>query len=189
MTRGEISQATGLAANGNLSKKLEELESCGFVRRYHEFGKKNMGAIIQLIDNYTLFYFKFLENPPTDPKFWEKSIDSPGRRAWTGLAFERVCLQHSGQVRKKLGITGVLTDECSWKCNLCEMKYSAFDYTITKEYDRKLKEKVSDFKTVTRTRRAIHLTMITTYSLKRNAYSAHVQSVVTAEDLFQPEDL
>ena len=114
---------------------------------------------------------------------------------------------------KKLGITGVLTDECSWKCtadsdngifgtqidlvidrndrviNLCEMKYSAFDYTITKEYDRKLKEKVSDFKTVTRTRRAIHLTMITTYSLKRNAYSAHVQSVVTAEDLFQPEDL
>jgi hypothetical protein len=112
-----------------------------------------------------------------------------------------------------LGITGVLTDECSWKCtadsdngifgtqidlvidrndrviNLCEMKYSAFDYTITKEYDRKLKEKVSDFKTVTRTRRAIHLTMITTYSLKRNAYSAHVQSVVPAEDLFQSEDL
>ena len=73
--------------------------------------------------------------------------------------------------------------------NLCEMKYSTFDYTITKEYDRKLKEKVSDFKTVTRTRRAIHLTMITTYSLKRNAYSAHVQSVVTAEDLFKPEDL
>ena len=66
---------------------------------------------------------------------------------------------------------------------------TTFDYTITKEYDRKLKEKVSDFKTVTRTRRAIHLTMITTYSLKRNAYSAHVQSVVTAEDLFQPEDL
>jgi len=213
MTRGEISQATGLAANGNLSKKLEELENCGFVRRYHEFGKKNMGAIIQLIDNYTLFYFKFLENPPTDPKFWEKSIDSPGRRAWTGLAFERVCLQHSGQVRKKLGITGVLTDECSWKCtadsdngifgtqidlvidrndrviNLCEMKYSIFDYTITKEYDRKLKEKISDFKTVTKTRRSIHLTMITTYGLKRNAYSAHVQSVVTAEDLFQPEDL
>lgn len=53
----------------------------------------------------------------------------------------------------------------------------------------KLKEKVTDFKTVTRTRRAIHLTMITTYSLKRNAYSAHVQSVVIAEDLFQPEDL
>ncbi len=71
-----------------------------------------MGAIIQLIDNYTLFYFKFLENSPTDPKFWEKSIDSHGRRAWTGLAFERVCLQHSGQVWKKMGITGVLTDDC-----------------------------------------------------------------------------
>ena len=117
MKRGEISAETGLVCNGEFSKKLEELESCGFVRRYHEFGKKNMGAVIQLIDNYTLFYFKFLENPPTDPKYWEKTIDSPVRRAWTGLAFERVCLQHSEQIRNKLGITGVLTDECSWQCS------------------------------------------------------------------------
>ena len=36
---------------------------------------------------------------------------------------------------------------------------------------------------------AIHLTLITTYNLKRDAYSAPVQSVVTAEDLFQPEEL
>jgi AAA+ ATPase superfamily predicted ATPase len=213
MTRGEIVRETGLAANGNMSKKLEELESCVFIRRYHEFGKKNMGAIIQLIDNYTLFYFKFLENPPTDSKFWEKSIDSPGRRAWTGIAFERVCLQHSEQIRKKLGITGVLTDECSWQCtsdadkgifgsqvdlvinrndhvvNLCEMKYSLSDYAITKEYDQKLREKVSDFKTATKTRCSIHLTMVVTYGLKRNMYSPHVQSVVNAEDLFKPKEL
>ncbi len=213
MTRGEIARETGLAANGNMSQKLEELESCGFIRRYHEFGKKNMGAIIQLIDNYTLFYFKFLENPPTDSKFWEKSIDSPGRRAWTGIAFERVCLQHSEQIRKKLGITGVLTDECSWQCtsdadkgifgsqvdlvinrndhvvNLCEMKYSLSDYAITKEYDQKLREKVSDFKTATKTRCSIHLTMVVTYGLKRNIYSPHVQSVVNAEDLFKPKEL
>ncbi len=213
MTRGEIVRETGLAANGNMSKKLEELESCGFIRRYHEFGKKNMGAIIQLIDNYTLFYFKFLENPPTDSKFWEKSIDSPGRRAWTGIAFERVCLQHSEQIRKKLGITGVLTDECSWQCtsdadkgifgsqvdlvinrndhvvNLCEMKYSLSDYAITKEYDQKLREKVSDFKTATKTRCSIHLTMVVTYGLKWNMYSPHVQSVVNAEDLFKPKEL
>ena len=210
MTRGEISEETGLACNGGFSQKIEELESCGFVRRFHEFGKKNMGAVIQLIDNYTLFYFKFLENPPTDSRYWEKTIDSPARRAWTGLAFERVCLLHSEQIRDKLGITGVLTDECSWQCssdlekgiygsqidlvidrkdrvvNLCEMKYSELDYTITKEYDRKLKEKISDFRKVTKTRSSIHLTMVTTYGLERNKYSGHVQAVVTAEDLFQP---
>ena len=213
MTRAEISEETGIAANGGLTKKLEELESCGFVRRYHEFGKKNMGAIIQLIDNYTLFYFKFLENPPTDPKYWEKSIDSPGRKAWTGLAFERVCLQHSEQIRKKLGISGVLTDESAWQCeenpekgvygsqidlviqrrdrviNLCEMKYSLLEYTLTKEYDRKLKEKISDFKTITKTNNSIHLTLITTYGLRKNQYSGHIQSTVTAADLFQPPEL
>jgi len=154
-----------------------------------------------------------LENPPTDSKFWEKSIDSPGRRAWTGIAFERVCLQHSEQIRKKLGITGVLTDECSWQCtsdadkgifgsqvdlvinrndhvvNLCEMKYSLSDYAITKDYDQKLREKVSDFKAATKTRCSIHLTMVVTYGLKRNIYSPHVQSVVNAEDLFKPKEL
>lgn len=211
MQRGEISRETHLACNGAFSQKIEELESCGFVRRYHEFGKKNMGAVIQLIDNYTLFYYKFLENPPTDFKYWEKTIDSPTRRAWAGLAFERVCLQHSEQIRNRLGISGVLTDECSWRCasdsdkgiygsqidlvidrkdrvvNLCEMKYSELDYSITKEYDRKLKEKISDFRNVTKTRSSIHLTIVTTYGLERNKYSGHVQSIVTAEDLFQPE--
>ena len=213
MTREEICQETGIPSSGVLTKKIEELESCGFVRRYHEFGKKNMGTVIQLIDNYTLFYFKFLENPVADQKFWEKSAESSGRRAWMGLAFERVCLQHSEQIRKKLGISGVLTDECSWQCqadpdkgiygsqvdlvidrrdrvvNLCEMKYSTLEYAITKEYDIKLRKKISDFKTVTKTRSSIHLTMVTTYGLKQNLYSGHVQSVVTAEDLFQPRDL
>ena len=211
MQRAEISRETHLTCNGAFSQKIEELESCGFVRRYHEFGKKNMGAVIQLIDNYTLFYYKFLENPPTDSRYWEKSIDSPIRRAWEGLAFERVCLQHSEQIRNRLGISGVLTDECSWRCasdsdmgiygsqidlvidrkdrvvNLCEMKYSELDYSITKEYDRKLKEKISDFRNVTKTRSSIHLTIVTTYGLERNKYSGHVQSVVTAEDLFQPK--
>ena len=210
MTRGEISRETGIPCSGALSKKLKELESCGFIRLYHEFGKKNMGAIIQLVDNYTLFYFKFLENPPTDPKYWEKSIDSPARRAWTGLAFERVCLQHSEQIRRKLGISGVLTDESSWQCkadldhgiygsqvdlvidrrdrvvNLCEMKFSMLEYAITKEYDRKLKEKISDFKRITKTKSSVHMTLVTTYGLIDNMYASHVQSVVTAEDLFQP---
>ena len=66
MTREEICRETGIPSSGALTKKIEELESCGFVRRYHEFGKKNMGTVIQLTDNYTLFYFKFLENPVED---------------------------------------------------------------------------------------------------------------------------
>ena len=68
---------------------------------------------------------------------------------------------------------------------LCEMKYSELNSAITKENDRRLKEKISDFKNMTKTKSSIHLTMITTYGLERNKYAGHVQSVVISEDLFQ----
>ena len=54
---------------------------------------------------------------------------------------------------------------------------------------RKLKEKVSDFKNCTKTGSSIHLTIVTTYGLKPNKYSGHVQSVVTAADLFADPDI
>lgn len=40
MTRAEILASTSLNDSGALSKKLGELESCGFVRRYSAYGKK-----------------------------------------------------------------------------------------------------------------------------------------------------
>lgn len=44
-----------------LTKKLGKLESCGFVRSYRAFGKKKRGSLYQHVDNYTLFYYRFLE--------------------------------------------------------------------------------------------------------------------------------
>lgn len=208
MTRQEIAQTTSLFNSGILTGVLEDLENCGFIRGYTEFGKKKKGEVFQLIDNFTLFHFKFLETPPTDEHFWVNTLNTPGRNSWCGLAFERVCLEHVPQIKQKLGISGVLTETHSWQCkedpdkgvngsqidllivrqdrviNVCEAKYSSLDYTITKAYDMKLREKIHDFQTVTRTRNTIHLTLITTYGLKQNAYSGSIQSVVTAEDLF-----
>ena len=61
MTRDEILGAIHVQSGGTLSKVLEELEYCGFVRKYNGYGKKSKQAIYQLIDNYTLFYFKFIQ--------------------------------------------------------------------------------------------------------------------------------
>ena len=47
-------------------------------------------------------------------------------------------------------------------------------------------QKISDFKNVTKTKSSLHLTVVTTYGLEQNKYAGHVQSVVTADDLFQP---
>lgn len=116
LTREELCSALKLKQSGIITKKLADLEACGFVRKYHEFEKKNRGAVYQLIDNFTLFYFKFMEHKQTDEHFWENQHASPTLNAWRGLAFERVCLQHIEAIKKKLGISGVLTDVCAWSC-------------------------------------------------------------------------
>ena len=208
MTREEVLQVTRLTDSGALTKKLAELEACGFIRRYRSFGKKERGALYQLVDNYTLFYYKFLERGPKDERYWENSADSGQRNAWCGLAFERVCLDHVPQIKRSLGISGVLTEVGSWSCkadpdnglhgsqidlliarrdqviNLCEMKYARDDFAVTKAAEESLRHKVSDFRALTRTRSALHVTLITTYGLKAGKYSGSVQSVVTADDLF-----
>lgn len=119
-------------------------------------------------------------------------LDSPQKRAWTGYAFEQVCLEHIGQIKKALGITGIQTTTSSWVSrdkeqgaqvdlvidrrdrviNLCEMKFSIHPFTITKAYAAELAEKIRVFKEQTKTTKAIYLTMITTFGLASNAYAS-----------------
>ena len=46
--------------------------------------------------------------------FWSSYTDNAGHRAWSGYAFEQVCLAHIKQIKKALGISGVHTDVSSW---------------------------------------------------------------------------
>ena len=207
MTREEIIAATDKYSNGALSKVLDELEYCGFIRKYNGFDKKSKQAIYQLIDNYTLFYFKFIQqNENNDEHFWSASIDSAMHRAWSGLAFERLCMAHTQQIKAALGIAGVLSNIYSWRkeadetsdgaqidllidrkdqvVNLCEMKYSLSEYAIDAEYEQKLRNKKSAFINTTNTRKAVHLTMVTTFGIKVNAHSGIIQNEITLEDLF-----
>ena len=207
MTREEIIAATDKYSNGALSKVLDELEYCGFIRKYNGFDKKSKQAIYQLIDNYTLFYFKFIQqNENNDEHFWSASIDSAMHRAWSGLAFERLCMAHTQQIKAALGIAGVLSNVYSWRkeadetsdgaqidllidrkdqvVNLCEMKYSLSEFVIDAEYEQKLRNKKSAFINATNTRKAVHLTMVTTFGIKANVHSGIVQNEITLEDLF-----
>ena len=69
--------------------------------------------------------------------------------------------------------------------NLCEMKHWAGPYAMTAEDDRALMEKKAEFKSATKTRKAVHVTMMTTFGVKPNAYSHKVQTFVTLDDLFK----
>ncbi len=207
MTRAEIVHETRLTDNGKLSDMLEDLENCGFIRKYNAIGKKNKGALFQLIDAYTLFYFKFVrDNLVNDEHFWSKSIDTPPYFNWCGLAFERVCLLHSRQIKAKLGVAGIISSEYAWwiegnaeesgaqidllidrndgVINLCEMKYTNAPFKIDAAYDAVLQNKKTRFIETTQTQKAVHLTMVSSQGLVRNAFSDEVQSQVTVNDLF-----
>lgn len=205
LTRQEIIDSTKLANNGGLTTMLSELEACGFIRRYEPFGKQKKDALYQLTDFYTLFYFHFIRKDRyRDEQFWTHSLGSAIHRAWSGYAFEMLCLNHISQIKKALGINGIQSLTSSWKSatsekgaqidlvidrsdmtvNLCEIKYSNQPFTITKQYYDTLQTKLSDFLNETKTRKSIMTTFITTYGLKPNEYSSHVQSEVVLDDLF-----
>ena len=69
--------------------------------------------------------------------------------------------------------------------NLCEIKFSQNPFLIDKDYDMRLRNKMAAFQYATKTRKALHLTMITTFGVQQNTYSSIVQSQVTIDDMFE----
>jgi hypothetical protein len=206
LTREEILNATKLPDGGNFTKLLNDLELCGFIRKYNGFGKKKKESLFQLVDFYTLFYFRFIENNRSqDENFWSHSTDTSPIRAWRGYTFELLCLTHISEIKRALGIHGMLTKVATWKSeqsdegaqidllierndnviNLCEMKFSNAEYIIDKAYFKKLQNKIEAFRSETNPQQAIHLTFISSNGLKPNAYSQQVQNEVILSDLFQ----
>ena len=204
LTRDEIIQETKLQGGG-LTTILEELELCSFIRSYNAYEKKMKDRLYQLIDFFSLFYLNFVKSArQSDKHFWTNLVDHAKHRAWSGYAFEQVCMQHISQIRKKLGISGVITYSSAWRSkkskpaaqinllierndgiiNICEMKYSENEFMIDKKQDENLRNKKSTFIDETKTRKAVHVTMLTTYGVKRNEYWNNIQSEVTMKDLF-----
>ena len=201
MSREEIAQASELPETGKLSEYVEELEQCGFVRRYLPYGARKKGFLTQLVDNFTLFHYRFVkENVRKDPHFWTASDGSPLVRAWSGLAFERLCLQHVEALRRALGISGVVTSVCSWRgdgaqidllldrndrvVNLCEMKFCEGTFEMDKSEDQRLRLRRETFVKATGCRKSVHLTLVTTHGLGNTKYQSVFQSVILLDDLF-----
>ncbi len=211
LTREEIISITKLPDNGMTSKALKDLVKCGFVRSYQYYGHKTKSQTYQLADFYTMFYFKFVrDNYGQDEHFWTHLLDNPKKNAWLGYGFEQLIKDHIEQVKNALGIGAVLTTQSCWfaekrdiadegidgaqidllidrrdkAINICEAKFYSSEFVIDKEYSHKLRNKIAAFKSVVKTRKALVPTMITTFGVKRNAYSGNVQQEVVLDDLF-----
>lgn len=208
MTREEIISSLQQSDNGAVTEALRNLITCDFIREYNAFGKKTRDKIYQLIDLFTLFYLKQVKgSESTEDDYWSTRIDSPSHRAWTGYAFEQVCLHHIPQIKAALGISGIQSSVSSWfgekegkkvaqidllidrrdeVINLCEMKYSLNPYDITPAYMQHLNERMELFRQATKTKKALHLTFVTINGVKHNEQWGMVQNEVSANQLFRP---
>jgi AAA+ ATPase superfamily predicted ATPase len=202
--REDIAKYTG-NNGGGLTTTLDELEQCGFIKSYFAYNKKNKDKLFQVIDPFVLFYYSFMKNNNnSDSDFWLNQIASAKYRNWAGHAFESVCLSHIAHIKARLGIAAVSTNIANWRSknlengaeidllldrrdniiNICEIKYAEKEFTIDKAYSNILVNKKTAFIEETKSRKAIHLTMITTYGVKHNEYFNNIQSEITMKDLF-----
>ena len=157
-----------------------------------------------------MFYLKFIkDNLSNDNKMWSHMVDLPSKNAWAGFTFEQVCRDHTAQIKNKLGISGVLTQESAWFCtddddkgisgaqidllidrrdrvvSICEIKYSINEFIIDKSYDMKLRNKIGSFVKATNCKKSVQMVMVTTYGIKKNMYSGLINAEVVLDDLFK----
>lgn len=210
LTRNEIIHRTDLSSGGTATKTLDELEQSGFLMVQRSFGKTKRVAIYRLSDEYSLFYLRWIEGRSGRAAEWQSERGSPAWRAWSGIAFEGICIKHVAWLKTAIGVGGVRTIDSAWShravdpsdegaqidlvidrndgcMNLCEMKFSESEFVIDKAYAKNLRNKAGSFARVTKTRKTLFLTMVTTYGVRENQYYGDLGIVsITIDSLFEP---
>ena len=209
LTRNEIVEATGLSDGGSINRYLHELELSDFITVVWPFDKKKKEKIYRLTDFYSLFYLKFMEQRR------KRSIDgfvqvqqSQAYKSWCGYAFENNCLYHLAQIKKYLGFSAVaaeassylfkgginhkgfqidlLIDRADGIIHLCEMKFYDGPFTVTAEFEERMRNLRATFREITGTRKSIYLTWMTPFGLLENAHKYSFETQVDAAALFVP---
>jgi uncharacterized protein len=206
LTRNEIIQETGIKGGGGLTVVLEELTQCGFIMPIYPINKAKDDCLYRLIDEYSLFYFKFLKDGKTKSS-WTQITESPSYKIWSGYAFENLCFKHTEQIKKAFGISGVITNEYSYvlkgnadqkgiqidmiidradNCvNILEVKFYNTEYEVSETYARQLLHKATIFKEKTRSKKNVFITMLTVFGVKKNEhYLMSVTNQLLIDDLF-----
>ena len=209
LTRRELMKKVKLTTGGSTTKIFDALEESGFIIKYLPMGNNLRLSLYKLSDPYSAFHLKFIANSrASGTGSWIKRSTTASWKAWSGFAFERLCLAHIFQIKMALGISGIYTEESAWRhkgsatergtqidliidrddkaINVCEIKFSEDMYTINKRYAEELRGKLSIFKKITKTKKTLFLTMLTTYGVEENQYrTSLVHHNITMDALFK----
>lgn len=211
LSRQDIVAHTKIQDGGGLTMLLSELEAASFIMRFPRYKKGAKSMVYRLTDEYSLFYLKYVEGKPLLGKNeWLKQSNQDAYKIWSGYAFENICLKHAEAIKMALGITGIhtetttyfykgettgdgfqidlLIDRADRAINLCEIKFSGDNYLLTDAYADTLRQRREKFRQLTRTKKQLFNTLITTYPVKHSPASiGQIDQVITMDSLFEYE--
>ena len=207
LTRNEIIEVCKLTNGGTTTTMLKELVESGFISTYVPFGKTTKDTIHKLTDEYSLFYLKYIEVSKPAKNTWLHLSSSSSWKSWSGVAFESICLKHTEQIKRQLGIAGIRSSDSVWRfveknipgaqidllidrsdhsINLCEMKYSESEFFVSSSYASELKRKKEVFKRETKSNKTVFATMITTFGVVQNVhYHGTIDQQLNMNALFE----
>jgi len=203
LSRKDIIKATGLPSGGGLTTTLDELIKCGFVTETADADKAKSGKLFRLSDEYTIFYYKFLQSRSG---FSSGALlyNSQKFKIWAGFAFENFCIKNHNLIARAMGIEGVsykvysfldrgaadstgsqidlVLDRNDNVTNLCEIKWRDDKYKMTKKDAESIRNKVNSFRRKTKSSKSIFTTLITANGSDKNM---HYLELITLEITLQ----
>jgi len=209
VAREDVFKHIGKEYKGKLGLKLlRSLEDTGFLICFKPYQRKKKGLYYRVIDEYTLFYFYWIEpvkdvlmTQNFDEGYWLIQQKTPSWQSWSGNAFESICYKHIVQIKKALKLLPVdlpytwryqarpksdeqgaqidlLFDRQDDSITLCEIKYTNQPFVIDKSYAKKLLNKKNVFQQKTATGKQIFLVVISANGVKNNFYAEDLLSGV-----------
>ena len=200
--RMELAEKLKVGKSGSLQRALDDLEKCGYIRKYANHYEKRLPQVYQLVDPFLLFGFKFMEGAGI--RSWASFQNTPAYYAWRGNAFEIACVNHIDEIKRAIGIAAVETECFPWLSsksspgaqidllierkdkvtNLCEMKFTEDEFVVDKTCEEDLKRKRRVFHEESATDNSVLLTLVSAHGLRPGVHSWDIASVVTGDDLF-----
>ena len=182
-------------------KKLKSLQDSSFIISFKPHLHSKKGIYYKVIDEYTLFYFHFIEpikntllERSLTKGYWDKKYNSAEWSSWSGYAYEAVCYKHLSEISAALDLSptaipttwryvprknskeqgaqiDLLFDRDDHAITICEIKYTDQSYSISKSYAEKLQKKIDVFQEVTRNKKQLFMAMITSSGMKKSIHS------------------
>lgn len=198
MTRDEILKEKSLSSGGQFSKSMTELIESGFVEKYQSYRSNKKTTLYRIFDEFCLFHLKFIS--PYKGNQWTNLYKKNEYKVWSGYAFEMICFKHVESIKRELNCDQIISKNYSWSNQkaqidlvidrddnlvlLCELKFYSDSFLIDGEYASRLRNKETQFKNETKTRKGINTVMISTWGTRGTHSIGLVSKSITMDCLF-----